>query len=595
MSFNIDDVKHFGTISIDKEDYERVKRETTVFPYFNGNRWVGQLSKLDDNYSITVFATGIEVVERLVDTDTGVVKLKIRYYDGKTAVERVFDCDILTKLGVKELYKYGVRFAEDDAYKVVKYLLKSERIAPINRSYSSLGWSKDGNIKLFRGFSALSAKGIHKELTYDGKLDLKPTGAIELWINIVKAEVLKSIAMTVILLLGFAGALVALLNEKKDIGSLMFNLSNRSSKGKTTTAMLATSVFSNPMLNRGCAISFNATENALIQFISSCGGHTVVIDEVALNNGKEFNRILYAICNGRSKMRLNGDSTQKDVTEFNGIVISTAEFPLINDDTPNGIKARVFEIKDTLTDSAENSDNIKSCIYENYALAGEPFVKHLLQKGDGVFEDYEKNKKYLCDKCADKKELSERILSKLATILTTARYVNNIFQMGINEDDVADYLLKLERQITTAAKPEERLLEIVRQEVSRNSSRYMIDTNVVPSSCCGAIKTKHKYSEIQISQTVFENMMEDYGVNDWKGVLKTLKDQDVLLTEPDRLYKRVTLVKEVGRQKCYCFKLANSIQNQPSKEPQRDIEAELGDVDIFAEFTSAIIEERREK
>ena len=190
MSFNIDDVKHLGTISIGKEDYERVKCETTVFPYFNGNRWVGQLSKLDDNYSITVFATGIEVVERLVDTDTGVVKLKIRYYDGKTAVERVFDCDILTKLGVKELYKYGVRFAEDDAYKVVKYLLKSERIAPINRSYSKLGWSKDGDIKLFRGHSALSAEGVYKGLSFDGKLDLKPTGDLELWLNMVKTEVL---------------------------------------------------------------------------------------------------------------------------------------------------------------------------------------------------------------------------------------------------------------------------------------------------------------------------------------------------------------------------------------------------------------------
>ena len=289
-------------------------------------------------------------------------------------------------------------------------------------------------------------------------------------------------------------------------------------------------------------------------------------------------------------MRLNGDATQKDVTEFNGIVISTAEFSLITEDTPNGIKARVFEIKDTLTDSAENSDNIKSCIYENYALAGEHFVKYLLQKGDDVFEDYERDKKYLCNKCTDKKELSERILSKLATVLTTARYVNDIFQMGSNEDDVADYLLKLERQITTAAKPEERLLEIVRQEVSRNSSRYMIDTNIVPSSCCGAIKTKHKYSEIQISQTVFENMMEDYGLNDWKGVLKTLKDQETLLTEPDRLYKRVTLVKEVGRQKCYCFNLKNEVSSRPSEAPKRNITEELGDIDILAEFTNAIIE-----
>lgn len=539
---------------------------------------------------VAFFATGIEVVERLVNTDTGVVQQKIRYYDGKTPVERVFDCDILTKLGVKELYKYGVRFAEDDAYKVVKYLLKSEAIAPIIRSYSKLGWSTDGNVKIFRGHSALSAEGVYKGSTFDGKVDLKPTGELELWLHMVKTEVLKSIAMTVVMLLGFAGALVALLNEKKDIGSLMFNLSNRSSKGKTTTAMLATSVFSNPMLNRGCAISFNATENALVQFISSCGAHPVVIDEVALSNSKDFNRIMYAICQGRSKMRLNGDATQKDVTEFNGIVISTAEFSLITEDTPNGIKARVFEIKDPLTESAENSDNIKSCVYENYALAGEHFVKHLLQKGEGVFEDYERDKKYLCDKCADKKELSERILSKLATVLTTARYVNDIFQMGINEDDIADYLLKLERQITTAAKPEERLLEIVRQEVSRNSSRYMIDTNIVPSSCCGAIKTKHKYSEIQISQTVFEGMMEDYGLNDWKGVLKTLKDQDVLLTEPDRLYKRVTLVKEVGRQKCYCFNLKNEVSSRPSEAPKRNITEELGDIDIFAEFTNAIIE-----
>lgn len=590
MCLNIDDVKHLGTISIDKEDYEHLKHETMVFPYVCGKRWIGQLSKLDDNHSISVFSTGIVVMEKLVDTDTGIVKLRIKYFDGMAETQKNFESSILTKLGVKELYNYGIRFSEDDTYKVVKYLVKSETIAPIIRSYSKLGWSKDGNIKLFRGHSALSAEGVYKGLTFDGKLDLKPTGDLEKWLAMMRVEVLKSTAMTVILLLGFAGALVALLNEKKDIGSLMFNLSNRSSKGKTTAAMLATSVFSNPMLNRGCAISFNATENALVQFISSCGAHPVVIDEVALSNSKDFNRIMYAICQGRSKMRLNGDATQKDVIEFNGIVISTAEFSLITEDTPNGIKARVFEIKDTLTDSAENSDNIKSCIYENYALAGEHFVTHLLQKGDGVFEDYERDKKYLCDKCTDKKELSERILSKLATVLTTARYVNDIFQMGINENDIADYLLKLERQITTAAKPEERLLEIVRQEVSRNSSRYMIDTNVVPPSCYGAIQTKHKYSEIQISQTVFENMMEDYGVNDWKSVLKTLKDQGALLTEPDRLYKRVTLVKEVGRQKCYCFKLANSIQNQPSKEPQRDIEAELGDVDLFEEFTNAIIE-----
>lgn len=587
---DFDSIKHLGVYSITKEYYEESKGKTNVFPYVSNEKWVGQLSKSDDDYSLNVFSTGIRVAERLVDADTKVVKLRIKYYDGRAEVKKDFDCDILTKLGTKELYNYGVRFSEDNAYKVVKYLMKSESVAPITRSYSKLGWSKEGDVDIFRGHSAFCSEGIYNELIYNGKLGLSPVGSLEKWLKMIESEVLKSTAMTFVMLLGFTGALVALLNEKKDIGSLMFNLSNKSSKGKTTTAMLATSVFSNPMLNRGCAISFNSTENALIQFISSCGGHTVVIDEVAMNNSKDFNRIMYSICNGRSKMRLNGDATQKEVTEFNGIVISTAEFSLITEDTPNGVKARVFEIKDSLTDSAENSDKIKSCIYENYAVAGEHFVKYLLQKSDEVFQDYEKDKKYLCDKCADKKELSERIFSKLATVLTTARYVNDIFQMGIDEETIADYILKLELQVSADIKPEERLLEIIRQEVSRNNSKYITNPNFVPSSCWGAITTKQKHSEIQIGQTIFEKMMEEYGVNDWKGVLKTLKNQGVLITEPDRLYKRVTLVEKIGRQKCYCFNVKNEIQNKIPKDQLRNIEEEMGDFDIFAEMTSAINE-----
>ena len=588
---DIDSIKSLGTKQITQEEYEEMKRKCkATFPYVFNERWIGQLSKVDDNYSLTVFATGMRITAKLVDTDTGVVKLRIAYFDGIAEVERDFDCDILTKLSVKELYKYGIRFSEEDAYKVVKYLIKCEASAPVIRSYSKLGWSKYGDVKLFRGQHAFCADGIYKGLTYNGKLDLKPIGDLSKWLAMVKKEVLPSTAMTVVLMIGFAGSLVSLLNEKKDIGSLMFNLANKSSKGKTTAAMLASSVCSNPVLNRGTVITFNATENALVQFISGCGGHTVVLDEVALSHSKEFNRLMYSICNGRSKMRLNGDASQKEVTEFNGIVLSTAEFSLIKEDTHTGIKARVLEVKDELTTSAKNSDNIKSCIYENYALAGEHFVRYLLQKGDEVFEDYEQDKQYLCDKCIEKKALSERIISKLATILLTSRYVNSIFNLGINEDDIVEYILNLERQVTTDLKPEERLLEIVRQEVVRNNSRYITD-GYTPSSCWGAIKVKGGQTEVQIIEPIFEKIMiEDYKIFDYKSVLKKLKDDGLLLSEPDRLFKRVTLMKEVGRQKCYCFVLENSLQSQTTQPQKRDIEAELGEVDIFAEFTNAIID-----
>lgn len=588
---DIDSIKSLGTKQITQEEYQEMKRKCkATFPYVFNERWIGQLSKVDDNYSLTVFATGMRITAKLVDTDTGIMKLRIAYFDGIAEIERDFDCDILTKLSVKELYKYGIRFAEEDAYKVVKYLIKCEASAPVIRSYSKLGWSKYGDVKLFRGQHAFCADGIYKGLTYNGKLDLTPTGNLDKWLAMVKSEVLPSTAMTVVLMIGFAGSLVSLLNEKKDIGSLMFNLANKSSKGKTTAAMLASSVCSNPVLNRGTVITFNATENALVQFISGCGGHTVVLDEVALSHSKEFNRLMYSICNGRSKMRLNGDASQKEVTEFNGIVLSTAEFSLIKEDTPNGIKARVFEIKDELTTSATNSENIKSCIYENHALAGEHFVRYLLQKGDEIFEDYEQDKKYLCDKCVEKKELSERILSKLSTILLTSRYVNKIFDLGINEDEIVEYILDLEHQITTDLKPEERLLEIVRQEVVRNNSRYITD-GYTPSSCWGAIKVKGGQTEVQIVETVFEKMMEDYKIFDYTATLKKLKDCQKLVCEIDRLYKRITLLKSIGRQKAYCFILSNDMTERSTKPPQRDVEAELGDVDILAQFESAMIDD----
>ena len=40
----------------------------------------------------------------------------------------------------------------------------------------------------------------------------------------------------------------------------------------------------------------------------------------------------------------------------------------------DGIKTRVFQIEDTLTKNAENSDNIKSIAMKNYGVAGNEYL-----------------------------------------------------------------------------------------------------------------------------------------------------------------------------------------------------------------------------
>ena len=68
----------------------------------------------------------------------------------------------------------------------------------------------------------------------------------------------------------------------------------------------------------------------------------------------------------------------------------------------DGIKTRVFEIEDTLTKNAENSDNTKSIAMANYGVAGNKYLQMLVDKGQEEIEsDYQKYKNILLKKNKD--------------------------------------------------------------------------------------------------------------------------------------------------------------------------------------------------
>ena len=559
-------LEKFRKKDLTAEQYEWLRKNTKTFPYVHSKKWVAQISKKDDCCYIEPFATGMSVTGKFIDSDTGKTKIRIKYYNGVSESERDFESSILNIQNNKLLYDYGIRYDEKDARRVIKYISKSERAAPVFMTYNQLGWGKFDNEKIFKTGYAISKNGQASGLIYDGTLDLQASGTLQAWIDMVKNEVLPSTPMTLVMLLGFASPILSYLNQKYDLGVMLWNLSNESSKGKTTSAMLAASIFSNPVFNKGLAITFYSTENALLDFISNAHGHPIIIDEVAISNCNNFTRLMYTICNGRSKMKLNGDSVQKQVKIFSSVIITTAEFDLIDEDAPNGIKARVYELKDSLTTSAENSDIIKKTVIENYGVAGNKFLEYVLNHNN-IFEDYENCKKALICNCAEKKQLFERICSKFAVITTTAKYVNAALGLEIDIDKISQYLLTLEKNISESLKPEERLIEIVKQDIARNNSRYMIDSSVPCSPCFGAIKTENGYSEIQITDSAFKEIMRNNNLTGWQHTLKQLKQRGILQSEQDRIYKRVVLLKEVGRQKCYCFRIKNVVKKEIKEVP----------------------------
>lgn len=570
---------------ISKSQYGYLKAHTDLYPYVASDKWVCQLDydEKEDEYKLITISTGMKVEEKMVDTDNGLVRLKLKYYTGIDEAYQVFDSSVLSKFGIKELLNYGIRFTEKYCENVIEYLIRSENSALIQQSYKKLGWSERNGSILFKSGMSIGNNS-NKDLSYFGILDLTPHGSLEKWIELVKDEILCRTPITVILLLGFASPLLSYLNKKNDLGSILFNLSNSSSKGKTTSAMLAASVFSNPLMNKGTMISYNATENALIEFISNCQGHTVIIDEVALSNSRDFTKLMYTVCNGRSKMRLNGDSTQKEVKEFSSIVISTAEFNLIDNDSPNGVRTRVFEINDIFTSSAENSDRIKSVVIQNYAVAGERYMPYLYGKIGQIDEDYSKVKSHLVNLCQEKKELSERILSKLAIILQTAEYVKECFDLEIDVTSIEKYLLDLERNISAETSPDDRLLEVITEETLKNISKFA-DGCILPSAQCIGVILEHddETTELRIIESAFKRMMQERQITNYKPILKSLKKRGILSAESDRLYKRVVISDDLGRVNCYCFLLkkercVSALQNQKPNTLQGDDIEEL-DID----------------
>ncbi len=580
--------RNLKVYTLSKETHEKLKTLSISPPYIiiRDTNKIGKLIKDGENHSLKVFMTYAEVVQRTINADDGTATVKIRYFNGVEIREDVFSSDIFTKFGVKELLTKGIRFDEADSALVIDYLLKSEAQAEVVYGYTKHGWNNIEQQLVFFGNELLGNEKLKSKFLCQDSLDLTPTGSLEVWSEMVKNEVVGNLPMEFVLCASLSSVLLAMLNLSFDFGSIVINLANTSSKGKTTAAMLAASVFSNPQLNRGTAISYNATENSLQEFIARCNGLTVVLDEAAVCNTQNLQKLLYSIALGRSKMRLNGDSTQKEVKEFSSVIFSTAEFNFIEDESLDGIRTRVFEITDTLTKSAKNSDNIKRTVIKNYAVAGNVFIEHLINKRENkILSDYEQTKQKLFEeyktsqKNYENHNLTERIISKLAIIFQAGRYSNEIFDFSIDLEAMTSYLFNIVNRIVDIPSPEDEILTIIYEDILQNFKKYrcscsflintfeqkeleQLNTGLFKNGYVGLIRNSNDedYFEICVAQNHFKKLMQSHKIDDFRKRLKNLRADGRLIAQKDRQISKVCILKDMPKVNAYVFKF--KIENE---------------------------------
>lgn len=566
------------TYKLNNSELEKYKK-SPIFPYFikldkkiekcKICRFVTSKKSLDNN-KYKVISSYVKVEKRLVDFDTQKAKLSISYFNGGQIVEKTIDRNVLTKNKIETLAEYGIYFNTNNPKDFLEYISFSEQLAITYLSHNKLGWCKINDKIVFKSGKLFVPESLNLISYYLGGLDLKPKGDRDKWFDMVKSEVIGSIPLTIVMLAGFASPLLGFLNEKYDLGSIILNLSNSSSKGKTTAAMLATSVFGNPAIDKSTMITFNATNNALVSFASKCNSHTIALDEAVISTASDVTKQLYTLCAGRDKLRLNTDSELKEATSFSSFIISTAEFDLIPESSTNGIRARVFELNDTFTTSAENSVKIKSTVTENYGFAGNEFIEFIMkEKIDKIEEDYLLCQKALITKFEEKNafkskgELTERVFSKLAIILQAGAYFDECFGIEI-DNNLIDYLLSIEKHINENSDRTKYLLDCILQFVAVNQNKFVTDYNcydLTPSAPLGRIIKTDSEIEIIILKSKADEVFKENKILDTRNLLNLLKEKNILDCEKDRLYKRYRFSIKSEKQACYIFKISRLYDN----------------------------------
>lgn len=565
-------LKLSSTIEItDEADKKAIKKKhLPLYISIPEKNLIAKIEQKNGKIFILPFSTFV-TIKNVIINENGETFFRLQYKNKKGMEERDFSAIILSPEVVKTLLRYGITFNEKGGACLIDYLIEQQETAPVINIYSHLGWNQYNDELAFNYDYLCTKDGYYENVQYSGDFDIEHAGDYDIWERMVIKEVCgkDNAPMEFVLALGFASPVLALLDQSFDLGAMLVNLSNSTSKGKTTAAMLAASVFGKPKTGNSTMLSYNITKNALPETISKFNGITVAIDEAAILKSKDFSKLLYTICSGTSKGRIkstgNGGTQLDKVTHFSSIVVSTAEFDLLTDDSEGGLRVRVFELNDTFTTSAENSNIIKKTVLKNYGEAGIGFVMHFMKHhAMDLEEDYEEIIHLLKLRFVKKTDITDRLIERFAVILLTAIYCNDCeyFRFEFNINALLEYVVEQIKNIAKKLNYEERIREIILEDYSINMNSYPSVKEDLKERLCnskirGLIEKRDGYKLYYIMPSVFEQLMNEKRIPNITTKLKQLKKLGVLCPEDEkRLVKRVKI--RVGeRISMYCFKFTD--------------------------------------
>lgn len=387
-------------------------------------------------------------VERLVNIDTGEVKLTLAYKPpgkGKRWRTTIVDkATISTARSITALASQGISVTSTSASALVDYLEDLQNlnydIIPEKKSIGRLGYIPgegfspyvsglvfDGDASFRNLYNSVNAKGSQTEW-YKTALECRK----------------QSVTARIMLAASFASPLLSL------VGSLPFFVhlwGVDSGTGKTVALMLAASVWGDPALG-SYVQTFNGTQVGQERTAAFLNHLPFCLDELQLtkdSRGKSnFDVYQLAQSVGRARGKRTGGVEQAPT--WSCCFLTTGESPLTSASAGAGAVNRVIDIECTagsavLTDGQRISGTLK----RNYGWAGQMFVEKLYSSEkiqNQVLEMYQDNFRELCAGDSTEKQAMAAAAIITADQMATAWFFKD--DMELTVDEIREFLASKE-------------------------------------------------------------------------------------------------------------------------------------------------------
>ena len=311
-------------------------------------------------------------VERLVNIDTYIEKVKLAFYKDKKWQYLIAERNTLaSKNKILQIANLGIEVNDNNAKELITFLnttiqLNMETI-PLNNAVTHLGWTDKGFVPYVKDFKFdgdKSFEGIFK--------DIRRKGDYELWKEYMR-NLRKSETLHLIIAASFASPLI----EKVHINSFILHLWGKSGTGKTIALMAAMSVWGNPKVGH-LVKNLNSTNVGLERLAAFLNNIPFAGDELQAikNRYTDFSELIYQLTQGEGKSRGTVDGGIQEQLKWSNLFLTTGEEPITSAYSKEGVKNRVIEVEENEL-IVENGHQAAMFLNENYGDAGRDFIENL--------------------------------------------------------------------------------------------------------------------------------------------------------------------------------------------------------------------------